>query len=122
MKSITIEEAYKLADWATRVACPAFLEYDDGKRKCFPEQAKRLRNLFEIKDRVAADSAIKVLSKEIIPPIAEFRDGMPTVPLRQAHWLCMAAIAIETGRALPADYGTAGIKDLAKYMRVPLDV
>lgn len=122
MKKITVEEAYKLANWATRVACPAFLEYDDGVRKCFPEQAKRLRNLFEIKDRPSADSAIHCLSKEIIPPIAEFRDGMVTVPLRQAHWLCMAAMMIECKCAVPADYGAQGIYDLAAYMKVPLNV
>lgn len=122
MKQITIEEGYQLADWAVRVVCPAFLEYDDGVRKPFPEEAARLRKLFEIKDRASADGAIKTLSKEIIPRIAEFRDGLLTVPLRQAHWLCMAATAIENGVALPTDYGSKGMYDLAAYMKVPLNV
>ncbi len=122
MKHITVAKAYELADWAARVVCPAFLEYDDGKRKCWPEYAERLRNLFPIKDRASADSAMKCLNKEIIPKISEFRDGLPTVPLRQAHWLCMAAMAIERGYCLPTDYGSDGMMDLMRYMRVPVKV
>ena len=122
MKQLTIEEAYSLADWAVRVVCPVFLEYDDGVRMNFPTEAKRLRDLFQIKDRVTANIAIKTIHKEIFPQIAEYRDGMPTVPLRQAHWLCMAAIAIENGMALPTDYGSEGLRDLARYMKVPLHV
>jgi hypothetical protein len=122
MKHLTVEEAYKLADWAVRVVCPVFMEYDDGVRMNFPIEAKQLRDLFPIKDRASAQSAIKTLHKEIIPRIAEYRDGMPTVPLRQAHWLCMAAMAIESGMALPTDYGSEGLRDLARYMKVPLSV
>lgn len=122
MKTVTVKEAYALADWAVRIVCPAILEYDDGKRKAFPLAAKRLRDLFRIRERVTAQNAIQVLSKEVIPPLCEYRDGQMTVPLRQAHWLCMAAINIEDEHMIPADYGSEGIRDLAEYMRVPLHV
>lgn len=117
---ITVKHAYELADWAARVACPALLGHDDGRRKCFPEHAERLRNLFPVRDQASADTAGKVLNKEILPKIVDFRDGMPTVPLRATYWLCMAAVAIEKGFMLPADYGSEGIKDLLEYMRIPV--
>jgi len=122
LKHVTVSEAYKLADWAARIACPAFLEYDDGKKPCFPEHAARLRNLFEIKDFTSADSAAKTMNKEILPLIADYRDGMMTVPLRAAYWLCMAAMSIERGNMLPTDYGSEGIRDIIDYMKMPVKV
>jgi len=122
VKKLTVAEAYELADWATRVACPAFLEYDDGKKPCFPEYAKRLRNVFPVKDIVSADSAGQVLNREVIPKLADYRDGMLTVPLRAAYWLCFAAICIERGIMLPMDYGSGGIRDVIEYMRMSVKV
>lgn len=122
MRTITIEQAYKLADWAVRVACPAFLEYSDGTRRPFPDEAHRLRQCFEVKDRTSAQSAIDAIKQDIIPGMCEFRDGLPTLPLKQAIFLCVSAMAIEAGGAIPVDYGSDGIRDVAKYMRVPLNV
>lgn len=115
-------EAYELADWATRIACPAFLEYDDGKKPCFPEYAKRLRQVSPITSLYFADLAGQVLNKEVIPKLADYRDGMLTVPLRAAYWLCMAAMSIERGIMLPMDYGSGGIRDVIEYMRMPVKV
>ena len=122
MRQITVKRAYELADWAVRVACPAFLEYSDGVRRNFPEEAAKLRECFEIKNRTTAQSAIDTIKQGIIPGMCQFRDGMPTLPLKQAIFQCIAAMSIEAGRAVPMDYGSEGIHDVAQYMRVPLHV
>lgn len=117
---MTSAEAYKLADWAVRTALPAVLTYDDGVRQTFKEQAALIKQLRPIVLAFDATMAIKLIRQELTPRIAQYRDGMMTVPLRIAHWLCMAAIAIERGYALPADYGSQGIYSACDYMKIPI--
>lgn len=116
---MTEEEAYKLADWAVRTALPVILEHDDGVRMTFMEHAAKIKELRPITSCYDAQVAIKLI-KETTPQICQHRDGMITVPMRIAHWLCMAAIAIERGYALPADYGSKGIYSACDYMRIPI--
>lgn len=116
---MTHEDAYKLADWAVRTVLPAVLEYDDGIRQTFKEPAAMIRELRPIKIDLDARAAIMVL-REVTPMICQYRDGIITVPLRIAHWLCMVAIAIERGYALPADYGSKGIYSACDYMGIPI--
>ena len=117
---MTSTEAYALADWAYRVLCPAFLEYDDGIRKTFTNAARLMRDAFPIRDANSASSAISRLTRDVIPGIVEHRDGQISVPLKQAHWLLMAAQEIETCNMLPSDYGSRAFKDLAIAMEIPL--
>jgi hypothetical protein len=117
---MTAQEAYALADWAVRTVLPAILEYDDGIRMTFNGHAAKIRQLRPIRHTVDATEAIKLLKHDITPAICQFRDGMITVPLRIAHWLCMVAIAIERGYAMPMDYGSQGIYSACDYMKIPI--
>lgn len=117
---MTHTEAYALADRAYRHLCPQFLVHDDGVRPSYPLLAVMMRETWPIHDRVSAQSAIDRLTKDIIPVLFSQRDGQLTVPLRQAHWLCQAAIEIEKGNALPCDYGYSAYKDLSEALQVPI--
>lgn len=94
------------------------LAYDDGRRKAFPETAARLKALFKVQDVASARSAIAELFRAG-KDINNYRDGLLSVPLRSAHWLCMAAIEVDAGRLPDYDYGISGILDTADYMGVP---
>lgn len=117
---MTTEDAYKLADWAVRTMLPAILEYDDGVRLCFKEHAVKVRKLSPITSQFFAQDAIKLIRHDLTPAICQYRDGMMTIPLRISHWLCMAAIAIDRGYALPMDYGSKGIYSACDYMGIPI--
>lgn len=116
---MTTEEAYKIADGVARVVLPKILEYDDGERLAFPEAAQMIRELRPIAIQLDAQAAI-LLIRQLTPTICQYRDGMMTVPMRIAHWLCMAAIAIERGYALPADYGSLGLYSACDNMGIPI--
>jgi hypothetical protein len=116
---VTNEDAYKLADWAVRSVLPAVLSYDDGIRMSFKPQADRIRELRPIKIELDARATILLL-REITVEICQYRDGMITIPLRIAHWLCMVAISIERGYSIPADYGSQGIFSACDYMGIPI--
>jgi len=111
---------YELADHAFRVICPRFLEADDGQRKSFPEAAALMRSVSPIHNAQTAQFAINTLTRQVIPPIVEYRDGQITVPLKQAHWLLMCAIEIQAGRAIPQDYAGTAYSDLAQAMEINL--
>ena len=121
MRHVSTAQAYLLADWAVRVAAPATLEYDDGRRRTFPKEAARLRGLREIKDRHSAEAAQAEVSQEIMPPIFQYRDGHHGILLRQAAWLCTAASLIERGLCPSVDYGSERIIDVMEYMRIPTE-
>jgi len=99
---------------------PAFLEYDDGTRQTFTNAARLMRESFPIRDANSTQTAISRLTRDVIPGIVEYRDGQITVPLKVCHWLCMAAMEIETCNALPSDYGSKALKDLAVAMEIPI--
>lgn len=117
---MTTEDAYKLADRVTRTVLPAVLSYDDGVRETFKEAAQQLRDLRPVTNALDASIAIKLLKTELTPAICQYRDGMMTIPLRIAHWLCMVAIAIERGYAMPADYGSQGMYSACDNMGIPI--
>lgn len=121
MRHVTTAQAYLLADWAVRVAAPATLEHDDGKRKTFPEEAARLRAIPEIKDAASSDYAANEISQDIMPKIFQYRDGHHGILLRQASWLCVVARLIDKGLCPSMDYGSERIVDVMEYMRIPTE-
>lgn len=121
MRNVTTSQAYLLADWAVRVAAPAVLDHDDGKRMTFPEAAAKMRAIPEIKDAATAEAASNLVSQDIMPKIFQYRDGHHGILLRQASWLCTVARLIDKGLCPSMDYGSERIIDLMEYMRIPTE-
>ena len=116
----SLERMYRLADWAVRDITPRLMKEYDGVRDAFPIHAAALEGLHPIKSKETAQLAMTML-KQIAPVISMRRDGSFSPVLKQAHWLCLAAVECENGKAQPGAFGASGLFDLAESMGVSRD-